>query len=164
MPHDYQFLLCLRLHMKIAWFAATLRFTVTLFRLRLRLATAAQLRYRRVKQDEVSARLARVKPDDRTTQRGERETFRLAIQIAEPPRVKEASSPPTRRELIEPRNRGRLVTEKIEAAVGTDLEVTEVRAGFGQCLVGTPDRESNEPMVPFLNRPTLAVRQCAAAD
>jgi len=111
MPHDYQFLLCLRLHMKIAWFAATLRFTVTLFRLRLRLATAAQLRYRRVKQDEVSARLARVKPDDRTTQRGECETFRLAIEIAEPPRLEERSSPPTRRELIEPRNRRRLVTE-----------------------------------------------------
>jgi len=29
-------------------------------------------------------RLARVEPDDRTTLRGECETFRLAIQIAEP--------------------------------------------------------------------------------
>ena len=33
----------------------------------------------------------------------------------------------------EPRNRGRLVTEKIEASVRTDLEVTEVGAGF-DCL------------------------------
>ena len=111
MPHDYQFLLCLRLHMKIGRFAATLRLTVTLFRLRLPLATVARLRNRRVKQDEVSARLARVKTDDRTTQRGECETFRLAIEIAEPPRLEERSSPPTRRELIEPRNRRRLVTE-----------------------------------------------------
>ena len=79
MPHDYQFLLCLRLHGKIARFAATLRFTVTLFRRRLPLATAAQLSYGRLEQDEVSARLARVKPDDRTTPRAECETFRLAI-------------------------------------------------------------------------------------
>src|SRR5215831_16252660 len=83
------FLLCLRFHGKIARFAAALRFTVTLFRLRLPLATAAQRRNRRVKQDEVSARLARVKPDDRTTQRGECETFRLAIEIAEPPCLEE---------------------------------------------------------------------------
>ena len=79
MPHDYQFLLCLRLHRKIARFVATLRFTVTLFRLRLPLATAAQLGNGRLKQDEVSVRLARVKPDYRTTLRGECETFRLAI-------------------------------------------------------------------------------------
>ena len=137
MPHDCQFLLCLRLHMKIGRFAATLRFTVTLFRLRLRLATAAQLSNGRLKQDEVSARLARVKTDDRTTQRAECETFRLAIEIAEPPRLEEPSSPPTRRELIEPRNRGRIVAEKIEAAVRADLEVTEVGAGFGKSLVWT---------------------------
>jgi hypothetical protein len=61
------FFLCLCLHGKIARFAATLRFTVTLFRVRFPLATVAQRRNRRVKQDEVSARLARVKPDDRTT-------------------------------------------------------------------------------------------------
>src|SRR6516165_7375285 len=157
MPHDYQFLLCLRLHMKIARFAATLRFTVTLFRLRLRLATAAQLSNRWVKQDEVSARLARVKPDDRTTQRGECETFRLAIQIAELPRLEESRNPATRWQVIEPRNRRRLVTEKIEAAVGADLEVTEVGAGFGKCLVWTPDREGNVSVVAFVNRPPLAV-------
>ena len=58
------------------------------------LATAAQLCNRRVKQDKVSPRLARVKPDDRTTQRGECETFRLAIEIAEPPCFEEPSSPP----------------------------------------------------------------------
>src|SRR6516164_1758679 len=164
MPDDYQFLLCLRLHRKIGRFAATVCFTVTLFRLRLPLTTAAQLRNCRVKQDEVSARLARVKPDDRTTQRGECETFRLAIEIAEPPCLEEPSSPPTRRELIEPRNRGRLVTEKIEAAVRTDLEVTEVGAGFGKCLVWKPDCEGNKSVVAFVNRPLLAVRQCAAAD
>src|SRR5262245_50351640 len=30
------------------------------------------------------------------------------------------------------------------------FEVTEVGAGFGQGLVGKPDCESNEPVVPFL--------------
>ena len=116
---------------------------VTLFRRRPHLATAAQLRNRRLKQDEISARLARVKPDDRTTLGGECETFRFAIQIAQPPRIKERSGAATRREIIEPRNRGGLVTEQIEAAIRTDLEVTEVGAGFGQCLVGKPDCESN---------------------
>src|SRR6516162_7360533 len=140
------------------------RFAVALFRLCLPLATAAQRRNRRVKQDEVSACLARVKPDDRTTQRGECETFRLAIEIAEPPCIKEPSCPPTRWELIEPRNRGRLVTEKIEAAVRTDLEVTEISTGFGKCLVWEPDCEGNESVVAFVNWPPLAVRQCAAAD
>jgi len=43
------------------------------------MVTATQLRNRRLKQDEVSARLARVKSDDRTTPRAERETLRLAI-------------------------------------------------------------------------------------
>ena len=88
------FLLCLHLHRKIARFAAPLRLIVTLFRLGLPLATVAQRRNRWVKQNEVSARLARVKPDDRTTQRGECETFRLAIEIAEPPCFEEPSSPP----------------------------------------------------------------------
>jgi hypothetical protein len=46
------------------------------------------------------------------------------------------SASATRREIIEPRNRGRLVTEQIEAAIRTYLEVTEVGAGFGQCLIG----------------------------
>jgi hypothetical protein len=144
--------------------AATLRFTVTLFRLRLPLATAAQRRNRRITQDEVSARLARVEPDDRTTQRGECETFRLGIQIAELPRLEDSRSPATRRQVIEPRNRGRLVTEKIEAAVQADLEVTEVGAGFDKCFVWTLDREGNEAVAAFVNRPPLAVRQRAAAD
>jgi hypothetical protein len=139
------------------------RFTVTLFRLYLPFATAAQLRNCR-KQDEVSARLARAKPDNRATQRAECETFRLAIEIAEPARFEERSSPPTRRELTEPRNRGRLVTEKIKASVWTDLEVTEVSAGLGKCLVWKPDCEGNESVAAFVNRPLLAVRQCAAAD
>jgi hypothetical protein len=77
MLHDYQLLL--RLHWKIARFAATLRFAVTLFLLRFPLGTAAQLRNGRLEQDEVPARLARVKPHDRTTLRAECETFRLAI-------------------------------------------------------------------------------------
>ena len=140
------------------------RFAVALFRLCLPLATAAHLRNRRVKQDEVPARLARVKPDDRTTQRTECETFRLAIEIVEPPCLEEPSSPPTRWELIEPRNCGRLVTEKIEAAVRTDLEVTEVSTGFGKCLVWKPDREGNESVVASFDRPPLAVRQCAASE
>jgi hypothetical protein len=71
--------------------------------------------------------------------------FRLATQIAEPPRIKERSGAATRRELIEPRNRGGLVTQRIlEATVRAYFEVTEVSAGFGQCLVGKPDRESND--------------------
>jgi hypothetical protein len=49
-------------------------------------------------------------------------------------------------EIIESRERGGLVTEQIEAAIRTYREVTEVGAGFGQCLVGKPDCESNEPM------------------
>jgi hypothetical protein len=77
MPH--QFLLCVRLYRKIATFATTLRFTVTLFRLRLPLGTAGQLRNGRLEQNEVSVRLACVKPDNRTTPRAECETFRLAI-------------------------------------------------------------------------------------
>jgi hypothetical protein len=128
------------------------------------LATAAELRNGRLKQDEVSARLARVKPDDRTTLCRECETFRLAIQIAETPGTEERSSSATRREIIEPRNRGRLVTEQIEAAIWTYLEVTEVGAGLGKRLVWKPDCEGNESVAAFFNRPPLAVRQCAAAD
>src|SRR5262249_46797245 len=112
----------------------------------------------------ISARLARVESDDCTTLCGECETFRLAIQIAEPPRIKERSGATTRWEIIEPRNREGLVTEQIEATIRTYFEVAEVGAGFGQCRVGKPDCESNEPVVPFFNRPPLAIRQCAAAD
>ena len=84
--------------------------------------------------------------------------------MAEPPRIKERSGAATCREIIEPRNRGGLITEQIEATIWTYFEVTEVGADFGQCLVGKPDCESNEPVVPFFNRPPLAVRQCTAAD
>src|SRR5271165_4372185 len=119
---------------------------------------------RRLQQEEISARLARVERDDRTTLCGECETFRLAIQIAEPPRIKEPGAAAARRKIVEPRNRERLVTEQIEATIRTYFEVTEVGAGFGQCLVGKPDGESNEPVAPFFDRPPPAVRQRAAAD
>src|SRR5262249_19596474 len=59
------------------------------------LAPAARWRNRRLQQDKISARLARVEPDDRTTLCGECETLRLAIQIAEPPRIKERSGAAT---------------------------------------------------------------------
>ena len=104
----------------------------------------------------------RVATRHRTTVCGECETFRLAIQIAELPRIKERSGAATCREIIEPRNRGGFVTEQIEGTIRTYFEVTEVGAGFGQCLVGTPDCESNETVVPSFDRPPLAVRQCAA--
>ena len=52
-------------------------------------------------------------------------TFRLAIQVAEPPRIKERSGAAPRREVIEPRNRGGLVTEQIEATIRTYFEVAE---------------------------------------
>src|SRR5271166_6862232 len=119
---------------------------------------------RRLQQEEISARLARVERDDRTTLGGECETFRLAIQIAEPPRIKEPGAAAARRKIVEPRNRERLVTEQIEATIRTYFEVTEVGAGFGQCLVGKPDCESNETVVAFFNGTTLAVRQCATVD
>jgi len=81
----------------------------------------------------------------------------------EPPRIKERSGAATRWEIIEPRNRGGLVTEQIKEIIWTYFEVTEVGAGFGQRLVGKPDCESNEPVVPFFNWPSLTGRQCAAA-
>src|SRR5262245_29522883 len=107
---------------------------------------SAGLRNRRLKQHEVSARLARVQPDDRATLGSECKTFRLAVQIAEPPRIDERSRAAARREIIKPRDCGRLVTEQIEVAIWTYLEITEVTAGFGQCLVGMPNCESNEPV------------------
>ena len=109
-----------------------------------------QLRNRGLQQEEISARLALIEPDDRTTLCGECETFRLAIKIAEPPRIQERSGAAAHREIIEPRNRGGLVTEQIEATIRTNFEVTEVGAGFGQYLVGKPDCESNQPVAPFL--------------
>ena len=113
----------------------------------MRLAHACS--YRWLKQHEVSARFASVEPDDRMTLCGKCETFRLAIQIAEWPRIAERRGATPRREIIEPRERGGLVTQQIEAAIRTYSEVTEVGAGFGQCLVGKPDCESNEPMSAF---------------
>src|SRR5271166_2322518 len=110
------------------------------------LVTVTQPGNRGLQQEEISARLARVERDDRTTLCGECETFRLAIQIAEPPRIKEPGAAAAGREIIEPRNRGGLVTEQIEATIRTYFEVTEVGAGFGQYLVGKPDCESNEPV------------------
>ena len=74
------------------------------------LATTTQLGNRRLQQDEISARLARVEPDDRMTLRGEGETFRLAVQIVEPPCIKERGGAAARREISEPSNRGGLVT------------------------------------------------------
>src|SRR6516162_4054933 len=50
-------------------------------------ATTAQLRNRRLQQDEISALLARVEPNYRATLCSECKTFRLAIKIAEPPRI-----------------------------------------------------------------------------
>ena len=72
--------------------------------------------------------------------------------------------PPPDGRSFEPCNRGGLVTEQIKVTIRTYFEVTEVGAGFGQCLVGTPDCESNKTVVPFFDRPPLAGRQCAAGD
>src|SRR5262245_16335246 len=126
--------------------------------------SSAALRNRRLKQHEVSARLARVQPDDRATLGSECETFRLAVQIAEPPRIDERRGAAASWQIIEPRDCGRLVTEQIETTIRADLEVTEVCAGFGQCLVGKPDRESNELVTAFFDRPPRAARKCTAAD
>jgi hypothetical protein len=93
---------------------------------------------------------------------GECETFRLATQIAEPPRVKERGGAATRGQIIEPRNRRALVTEQIEVTIRTYFEVTEIGASFGEFFVGEPNRKSNEPVVTFFNRPPFAGRQCAA--
>ena len=60
------------------------------------LATTTQLSNRGLQQEKISAWLARVERDDRTTLCGERETFRLAIQIAEPPRIEERSGTASR--------------------------------------------------------------------
>src|SRR5262245_1642330 len=124
---------------------------------------SAALGNRRLKQHEVSARLARVQPDDRATLGSECKTFRLAVQIAEPPRIDERRGAAARRQSIKPRDCGRLVAEQIKAAIRTYLEITEVSAGFGQCLVGEPDCDSNELVMALFNRPPLAARKGAAA-
>ena len=95
-------------------------------------ATATPLGNGWLKQHKVSARLARVEPDDRMALSGKCETLRLAIQIAEPPRVKERRGAAPRGKIIQPRYCGGLVTEQIEIAIRPYLEVTEVSAGFGQ--------------------------------
>jgi hypothetical protein len=95
-------------------------------------ATATPLGNGWLKQHEVSARLARVEPNNRMALSRKCETLRLAIQIAEPPRVKERRGAAPRRKIIEPRYRGRLVTEQIEVAIRSYLEVTEVGASFSQ--------------------------------
>jgi hypothetical protein len=81
-----------------------------------------QLRYRRLEQDEISARLARVEPDNRATLCGECKTFWLATQIAELPRIKESGGTATRGKIIEPRNRGGFVTEHIARPKPRDRE------------------------------------------
>ena len=121
-------------------------------------------RNRWLQQDEILAWPAGVKPDDRTTLCGECETFWLAIQIAEPPRIEERSRTATRRQIIKPRNRGGLVTEQIEVTIRTYFEVTKIGTGFGQSFAGKPDCEGDELVVSFFNRPPLAVRQCASTD
>jgi hypothetical protein len=88
-----------------------------------------------------------IERDDRTTLRGERETFGFPIQIAA--RIKKRGDAATHREIIEPRNRNGFVTEQIQVTMGTYFEITGVSAGFGKGLVGTPDCESNELVVPF---------------
>jgi hypothetical protein len=64
------------------------------------LPAAAQLRNRRLQQNEISTRLSRVDPDDRTTLYGECKTLRLAIHIAKPPHIEERSGTAARREII----------------------------------------------------------------
>ena len=86
------------------------------------------------------------------------ETFRFAIQITELPRITETSYAAARGEIIDPRNRGGFVAKEIEETIRTYFEVTEVGTGFGQRLIGKPDRESNEAVVPFLDRPPLTGR------
>jgi hypothetical protein len=103
----------------------------------------------RLQQEKISPRLARIESDDRMTLCGEGETFRLAIQIPKLPHIKELRSATTRREIVEARNGGGLVTQQIERTIRTYFEVAEVDAGFGQSPIGTPDCESNEPMVPL---------------
>src|SRR5260221_7513403 len=85
-----------------------------------------RVRDRWLKQHEVSARFARVEPDDRMTLCGKCETLWLAIQIAEPPCIAERRGAAPRREIIEPHQRGGLVTEQIEATIWTYREAAQV--------------------------------------
>jgi hypothetical protein len=64
------------------------------------------VRNRRLRQNQISARLARVEPDDRTILCGECETFRLAIQIAEPTCVNKCSRTAAGLKMSDGRNRG----------------------------------------------------------
>jgi hypothetical protein len=128
------------------------------------LSTGGRRRNRRLEPNEILAGLSRVEPDNRAPLCSECKTFRFAIEIAQDPRIKERSSSTSRAEIIDPCNRGGLVTEQIEATVWAHFEVTEVGAGFRQYLVGKPDCERNEPVAPILDWPPLAVRQSAASD
>jgi hypothetical protein len=76
--------------------------------------------------------------------------------------INERCGTATRREIIQPRNCGGLVTEEIETTIRTNFEVTEVGAGLGECFAGNPDGKSHEPAAPFLGPPALAIRQCIA--
>ena len=105
------------------------------------LCTDARRRNRRLQQNEIPARLSRVEPDNRAPVCSECKTFRFAIEIAKDPRIKERSSSTSRGEIVDPCNRGGLVTEQIEATVWPHFEVTEVGAGFRQYFVGKPYRE-----------------------
>jgi hypothetical protein len=75
------------------------------------LVATVQLRHCRLQQDEISTRLARVEADYRVTLWGECEAFRLATEIAEPPRIEERGDPATFRKIIETRNREGLIAE-----------------------------------------------------
>ena len=66
--------------------------------------------------------------------------------------INERCGAATRREIIQPRNCGGLVTEEIETTIRTNFEVTEVGAGLAECFAGNPDGESHEPAAPFLVR------------
>ncbi|KRQ94093.1 hypothetical protein CQ12_21040 [Bradyrhizobium jicamae] len=83
-----------------------------------------------LQQNEISARLSRIKRDNGTTLSSERQAFRLSFQIAQSPTIKQRSGAAARRKIIEPHNCRGFVTEQVNAAVRTYFEVTEVGASF----------------------------------
>ena len=89
------------------------------------------------------------------------QTFRLAVQD---PRRRASGAPPRRRPPRDrrPGDRRGLLARRIRGNHPTYLQVAKVGAGFDQCLIGKPVRESHEPVKPLFSRPPLAVRQCAA--
>ena len=102
------------------------------------LVAAAHVSNRRLEQDKISARLARVDPDNRVTLCGERKTFQLAIQIVEPPRINERRGATTRREIIEPRNCGGLVTEQMEIRMTSRPRATRGTGSYRSSAWPTP--------------------------